>query len=151
MKRLVIPVVLVICGLVMVSCGKRFVGEQVGFAGDDWCHYAENIDDGVQRCVIKREWIEFEFQISKRENVGEYLIEGTMDLSKGTVKSANKMNEAKSRFSMLVASGGKIVDNVSFRPVYTGNIGEKMPFSIRYMREEGFSLITFYSYVQVRG
>lgn len=151
MKRFVAAAVFLSCALIFISCSKRFVGEQVGFAGDNWCHYSENINDGLQQCIIKREWIEFEFQISKGENPGEYLIAGTMDLSKGAVKSASTINDAKSRFSMLVASGGIIVDNVAFRPVFTGNIGEKMPFSIRYCREEGFSLITFYSFVQVRG
>jgi hypothetical protein len=151
MKRFAAAVVLALCTLTLASCHKRFIGDEVGFAGDNWCHYAENVDKGFKRCIIKRDWVEFDFQILKGEKAGEWLIEGTVDLSKGVVKSASSLNERKSKFSMLVASKGIIVDNVAFQPVFTGNIGDKMPFSIRYVREEGFSLITFYSYVQVRG
>lgn len=134
---------LILCSMLVVSCGKRYVGEWVGVAGGGWSHYSEKKDNGVQHYLITHEWVEFDLQISKTELPSEYLIEGTIDLSKGGAKSASQIEEAKTRFSILFASNGVIVDNVPFQPVYTGNIGSKLPFKFKYKREGGFGRFKF--------
>ncbi len=53
---------------------------------------------------------------------------------------------------MIVANEGVVVDNVSFRPITPyGGLSSKMPFTIKYIRPEGFDAVTFAWNMYVRG
>ena len=62
------------------------------------------------------------------------------------------MSEGPSRFSMIVAHDGKVIDNVAFRPKTSfGNIGQQWPFRIEYSQPEGIDAVTFSWNITIRG
>jgi hypothetical protein len=131
-----------------VSCGKQYVGYKIDHGSPVWCHYI----NGENHYTKDIGGLVFDFIIKEGQGDGEYIIDGYIDPTKGQVKSWDRMIPEKSRFSMLVANDGVIVDNISFRPITPyGGLGSKMPFTIKYISPEGFDAVTFYWNMYVRG
>lgn len=151
MRRVVLLMMGMVFGISLISCGqKRYVGERVDYSAPYWCGYSEYIYNGEKRCILDVSGVIFDFLI-KSESEDTWLIEGTIDLSRGDLKSADHIDEARTRFFMLVAKDGCIIDNVVFRPRFIGNIGQNASFKFRYTMDGGFSAITFGYNLTVKG
>lgn len=120
--------------------------------GGGICGYTESINSGEKHCRLNYGSVIFDFTIQKGEKDGEYIIDGFIDPSKGDLKSINHMVPAETRFFMLVARSGVIVDSVGFRPrAGFGNTDREWPFTIYYNQPEGFDGLSFAGQVSVRG
>ena len=152
MKKLILTVVGILIFSMLTGCGtKRYVGERVNYSGPYWCSYSEYSNNGEKSCKIEQGVMIFSFDIKKQEDTENYIIEGTIDLSKGAVKSFDRIDNAKTRFFMLVAKDGYITDNVGFRPHYFDGINNEIPFRIVYESSAGISAITFGYFLTVVG
>ena len=147
MRRFVTAVVPVMCILVLISCGKRFVGEQIEYPAEAWCEYYPGYYPAFgegKHCVLTTAHLIFDFIIKKGDAEGDFVIQGFIDATQGNLKSFNYIIEGRSRFFMLVGKVDKIVDNVSFRPkTLWSDLQNKMPFRIDYHSDEGFDKVTF--------
>jgi hypothetical protein len=62
------------------------------------------------------------------------------------------MMDTGTRFSVVVAHDGYVVDTIAFRPVSAfGGLGNNLPFNIRFTRPEGFDAVTFVWKLSMRG
>lgn len=155
MRRLSVAVILVFCALVLVSCGKRYVGQEIGYPADEWCDYHSGyypaFGEGKQ-CILNTPHMVFDFIIKKGEAEQDYVIEGFIDFSQGNIKSFDRLMDGPSRFFMLVGRGNRVIDNVSFRPrTIFGDIQKRIPFRIEYHSDEGFDKVTFGYAISVSG
>jgi hypothetical protein len=152
MKRLFLISLAAICCLVALACQKRYVGQSVDYNWHGWCKYAKYYNNGEKHCTIDSGALIFDVTIRKGEKDGEYIIEGFVDPTKGEIKSWDKMLDGPSRFSMIVAHNGKVIDNVAFRPkTVFGGMGTQWPFRINYIQPEGFDAVTFTWNIHIRG
>ena len=148
MRKLIIVLITLLCLSIMISCGKRYVGYKIDHSSPAWCQYA----NGEKRYTKDIGGLVFDFSIKEGQGDGEYIIDGFIDPTQGKVKSWDRMIPEKSRFSMLVANDGVIVDNVAFRPITPyGGLSSKIPFTIKYISPEGFDAVTFDWNLYVRG
>ena len=142
----------VLCAGLTSGCGKKYVGETVNYNWEGWCVYSEGHNSGEKHCTVPSGGLIFDFTIAKGEVEHEYIIEGYLDPTQGDVKSWDRMIPEKSRFNMIVANDGVIIDNVSFRPMSAyGGLSSRMPFAIQYNSPEGFDAVCFYWNMYVRG
>ena len=91
-----------------VSCGKQFVGRQVNT--QYWCQ----INALPATCVQMDKWFVWEYSIDKGSKENEYILIGTADGSKGGAKSIGNIVPNKSRFSLIIANNGTVIDNIPF-------------------------------------
>ena len=144
--------VLILCASMMSSCAKRYVGESISYSWNGWCHYAEYFSSGKKHCTVESGALVFDFDISKGEKRGEYLIEGTIDPTQGELKSWGHIVDSGTKFNLIVVNAGYVVDNISFRPrSATGNLGQTMSFKIQLTEPEGFDAVSFYWKMRMRG
>ena len=144
--------VVVLCLGLTLGCGKKHVGKQINYNWDGWCLYTMSDNGGEKHCKVPSGGLIFDLTITKGEAEHEYYIKGHVDPTQGHVKSWDRMIPEKSRFSMIVANDGVIIDNVSFRPVTAyGGLSSAMPFTIKYICPEGFDAIAFDWSLYVRG
>ena len=154
MRRLSLAVILFYCALVLVSCGKKYVGQEIGYPSEGWCDYHSGYYPAFgegKLCVLTTPHMVFDFIIKKGEAEGDYVIEGFVDASNGNI-SYYRLMDGPSKFFMLVGRGERIVDNVSFRPhTVFGDLQKRMPFRIEYHSDEGFDKVTFGYELSVAG
>ena len=91
-----------------VSCGKQFVGRQ--FNTQYWCQ----ITTLPSTCVQKDECFFWEYSIEKGSKQNEFILKGTADGSRGSAKSIGNIVLSESRFSLILANNGTVVDNINF-------------------------------------
>ena len=121
----------------IAACGKPYVGRAVNTFNPYWCQ-CPNLP---KTCILGDEggWFIFEFTISRTASEDTYLIEGTIDPTKGCVKSFGHLMSKDCRFSLVLASSKNsqfssiyennwiVTDNISFRPLGQ-SLSRKMPF-----------------------
>ena len=120
---------LLLSALLLAGCvgHKKYVGRTGNYYNTFWC-----ICDG-RPCKLVDECFVFEFTV--RENNGEYTVEGTIDPTKGKLKSWSTFQTKDTRFSLLLIGYDNIIfDNlpISYRP----NISRKMKFSKKFIPEK---------------
>ena len=148
MRRNIAVLTTLLCLSMTISCGKRYVGYRIDQGSPIWCHYI----NGENHYTRDIGGLVFDFTIKEGQDDGEYIIDGHIDPSQGKVKSWDRMIPEKSRFNMIVANDGVIVDNISFRPITAyGGLSSKMPFNFKYISPEGFDAVTFIWNMYVRG
>jgi hypothetical protein len=145
MRRiLAVSAALILCAGMMSGCGKRFVGQSVDYSWEGWCQYAAYFNNGEKHCTLTSGPLIFDFDISKGENEGEYLIDGYIDPTQGELTNFSQMDAIGTSFNLIVAHAGYVVDSIGFRPQnYMGNFGQKMPFRIHLQQPNGFDAVTF--------
>ena len=148
----IILAMMALCVGLISGCTKRYVGKPVNYNWEGWCVYTANDNNGEKHCRVPSGALIFDLTITKSDVQHEYIIDGFVDPTQGAVKSWDRMVGEKSRFNMVVANDGVIVDNVSFRPrTAYGGLGSKMPFTIKYTSAEGFDAVSFYWSMTIRG
>ena len=153
MKRLGIAVGLLASLFGLVSCfQKRYVGLKVNYNPNVWCRYDASANGGEKSCYIDLSKMVLEFAITKGPNPGEYIVEGTMDPTKGEFKSWSHILDKDTHFNIIIAKDGIVVDNVTFRPVTAfGELKGKLPFKIHLNQPNGFDAVTFTGEITMRG
>jgi hypothetical protein len=140
------------CFGLVAGCGKRYVGQQVNYNWEGWCLYRDYLDDGQKHCRISSGDLIFDFTITKTEKDNEYRIEGHIDPSQGAVKSWDHMVASGTHFTMVVAHEGVVIDTIAFRPRSAyGELGQDIPFTIRFLQPEGFDAVAFVWRMVMRG
>ena len=149
MKRIfAFAVVLMILAAFTSGCSKRYVGQTVNYDWDGWCRY----NRGEKHCTVSSGALVFDFDIFNGVNEGQYIVEGNIDPTQGELKSWATMVDVGTRFSLIIANDGVVVDNIGFRPKsYGGRLGNKIPFTINLTRPEGFDAVAFYWRMTVSG
>ncbi len=105
----------VISLIVFVSaCAHKYVGREVDARAPSWCSRS----DSPASCALGNpdEPYQFEFTVSEGSVEGEYIAEGTMDGSEGSLKSITALVESESRFGLVLAKDGVVVDYIAFSP-----------------------------------
>lgn len=94
----------------------------------------------------------FNFTITKSDVEQEYILDGFIDPTQGDLKSWANMMDTGTHFSMIVANEGHVIDAVSFRPVSAyGELGNTMPFHIKFTQPDGFDAVAFAWRMRMRG
>ena len=111
--------------IIACSLPKPYVGEKYNTLF--WCHCTDYPKD----CVQKTEYFVYEYTVSEGETGDEYIIQGTMDGSGGSVKSWSSIVHNESQFRILLANDSVVVDNIPFRPMGDRLTG-KIPFKTNF-------------------
>lgn len=153
MRRALTVGAIMICCLGFVSgCSKRFVGQPINYNWEGWCLYDADLNAGEKHCRLPSGALIFDFTITRSENENDYLIDGHIDPTQGEIKSWGHMMDTGTRFSVVVANDGYVIDTISFRPVSAyGGLGNKLPFNIRFTNPEGFDAVAFVWKMSIRG
>ena len=138
--------VLVSIIFLLVSSGcslkKPYVGLQVNT--NDWVKYSSG-----EKINFETDAADFELTITKTEEEGEYLLEGIMDGSDGSLKSIHHLVIRECRFSLILAKDNVVVDNVSFFPQGTDHT-HKLPYKKKF-KTVSFDSVTITYEMSVRG
>jgi hypothetical protein len=126
------------------SCNlkKPYVGLEVNTA--NWPKYLSG-----EMITFETDHAVFELTITETNEDGEYLLQGTMDGSGGSLKSIGSLVTNQSRFSLLLSKNNVVVDNVSFFPLGTDYLN-KLPFK-KTFKTVPFDSITLTYQISVRG
>jgi|GEM_PF-6829014 len=133
----VIPLILLT--LVIVNCGKRYVGKTTNFNHPAW-HRVKALPCTGRVSGIGP--LDVNFTIERAEAPGAYLVRGQFDPSQGSAKSWARIIPEKSRFSMLVSSGGMIVDNIRFM-VQGESLSRPLPFTFEFTADYEIDAVAF--------
>ena len=137
-------IISVVCFLLGTGCSikKPYVGEK--YNTKYWPKYASG-----KKLTCNEEVAVFIFTITKTDVDKEYYVEGTMDGSKGVVKSIDHLVPAKCRYYLVFAKNGVIINSCSFRPLGVDHT-HKLPFRKRFVSEPFDSVAVTYK-IHVRG
>lgn len=124
------------------GCAKEYVGKRVNTS--EWIIYSP----GQKRNFFTGHFV-FEIKITETGSDGEYFLEGTLDGTRGSLKSFNHLVIHECRFYILLAKDNVIVDNISFFPKGSDH-RNKLPFS-RKFKTTYFDSYTIGYEVSVRG
>ena len=91
-----------------LACAKQYVGKQFNTSG--W----SQIYRLPANCTQTDEWFVWKFSIEKGSKENEYILIGTADGSRGGAKSIGNIVPNKSRFSLIIANNGTVIDNIPF-------------------------------------
>jgi hypothetical protein len=129
-----------------VSCGKEFVGRQVNTNTQYWCQ----INALLSTCAQEDKWFVWEYSIEKGSKENEYILKGTADGSRGGAKSIGNIVLSESRFSLILANNGTVVDNINFR--LGGNeINAPVSFKKIFECQSSFNAATIFWSAKVQG
>jgi len=122
-KRGLILLLVLILLLILSACTipKRFVGLKVDYRDPIFCE-CYNLP---ATCTTKTGDFRFEFELSESNVSGEYIIKGGATFV-GT-GAPRRLNKAESRFFLLNASNGVIIDNLSLN-VAGSDPSARLPF-----------------------
>lgn len=118
------------------SLPKRYVGMEVDTT--NWPQYRSG-----EKIVFPTEAVTFEITITEAQEDGVYTLEGTMDGSRGSVKSIDHLIVHECSFSLILAYNGVVVDNISFFPQGTDHT-HKLPFKRKFKTGPFDSIIIGY-------
>ncbi|MCP4691454.1 MAG: hypothetical protein GY859_25645 [Desulfobacterales bacterium] len=129
------------------GCAHKYVGRDVNVNTPFWC----SSPDLPVSCVMgdQGEAFVFEFTTSRGGVEGEYVVEGTIDGTEGTLKSIDALVRSDCRFGLVLAKDGVVIDYIAFSPdgVY---LSRKIPFK-KTFTSEPFDAITITYNVLARG
>ena len=133
-----------LCFALATGCSfrKPYVGRSVD--SSSWPQYFSG-----KKFIFNTSVAVFEFTINETEVNGEYFLEGTMDGSRGSLKSINNLVTKDCRFYLLLAKDNVIVDSVSFSPLGADHT-HKLPFSKRF-KADPFDSVNITGKVAARG
>ena len=127
-----------------LACGKQYVGMQVNTSG--W----SQIYQLPAYCMQNDKWFVWKYSIEKGSKENEYILMGTADGSKGGAKSVGNLVLNESRFSLILANYGTVVDNISF--VLRGSdITSPIPFEKKFECQSPFNAATIFWSAKVQG
>ncbi len=145
MNKKIRMIACLMASILMVS-GCKLLNPYVGRTVDtkSWYKYENNMSytDLSDAVTIK-------FSISESNEPGEYNLEGTLDGSKGSLKSIDHLVTQDSNFFLLLAKDNVIVECVAFIPRGLDHT-HKLPFK-RSFKSEQFDSISIGYTMSVRG
>jgi hypothetical protein len=147
MKKGVVIVSLIAACLILFACGKRYVGQIVNTKAPAW-HRVGTLPD--QGHIANVGPLVVDFQIETGDGPGNYIVTGEFDASTGSAKSWSNILPEKSKFSMLIASEGMVVDNISFL-VRGENLNQPLPFRITFHCDKPIEAVAFWYQFYMRG
>ncbi|MCP4116566.1 MAG: hypothetical protein GY737_14365 [Desulfobacteraceae bacterium] len=130
--------------LILTGCvgHKKYVGRTADYNNGFWC-----MCDG-KPCKVADEYFVFEYTIL--ENNGEYTVEGTIDPTKGRLKSWSVFQKQGTHFNLLlIGSDHVIFDSCPIN--YIPNLSRKMNFSKTLTPEKEIKAIAITWECSVRG
>lgn len=148
MKKVALLTVLIVCSMALISCGKRYVGLTVDTRSNPyWCNISSlpyTCRNGTEKdiCIVNS-------TIAKGTAEGRYIAEGVVDFSQGTFKSWGNLQDAGTRFAIVLAKDGVIVDTHSFM-LRTMGSAKEVPFSVDFECPGGFDAVTFVGEATIR-
>lgn len=130
----------------VLASGCIFKKPYVGLTVDtrNWERYLPGLTHYIQT-----DHFEFEIKIIETGNEGEYFLEGTLDGTRGSLKSINSLVVEDCRFSIVLAKNNVVVDNLVFFPIGSDH-RTTLPFS-RTFQTVPFDSFTLTYEVSVRG
>jgi hypothetical protein len=123
--------------MIMVSCGKLYVGRQVNSYTQHWCR----VNTLPESCKLTDEWFIWKFTIEEGKMGNEYIIKGTADLSQGDVWSYNIISSTESKFFFVLSNDNVVVDSIVFRLV-SDKVGKSISFKRTFVFEGPFDAIS---------
>ena len=148
MKKVALLIVLIFCSLAWVSCGKQYVGKTVNTKTNPyWCNIKSlpcSYHSGSDRdiCIV-------DSTISEGSTEGSYIAEGVVDFSKGSFKSWGNLQDNGTKFFIVLAKNGVIVDTHSFM-LRTMGSAKEVPFSVDFECPGGFDAISYIGVASIR-
>jgi hypothetical protein len=147
MKRKTAIVSLIVICMIFVACGKRFVGRLVDTNHPAW-HQVRDLPDHGR--ITDMGPLDVDFTIASGANPGDYIVTGEFDASAGSAKSWSYVYPSKSKFSLLIASEGMVVDNISFM-IREESLSRPLPFKIEFHCDKPIEAIAFWYNFYMRG
>lgn len=129
-----------------VSCTKQFVGRHVNTDAQFW----SQINALPSTCEQSDQWFVWKYTIEKGQSENEYVLKGTADPSRGGAKSFSNIVGHESKFSLILANNGTVVDNIRFR-LSGGSMGRPISFNRKFECEMPFDSGAIYWEAKVRG
>ena len=127
-----------------LACGKQHVGMNYNTSG--W----SQIYQLPAKCTQNDKWFVWEFSIEKGSKENEYIFIGTADGSKRGAKSVGNLVIAESRFSLILANNGTVVDNIPFR-LRGRDISSPIPFEKKFECQSSFNAAAIFWSAKVQG
>ena len=127
-----------------LACGKQYVGMQVNTSG--W----SQIYQLPAKCTQYDQWFVWKYSIEKGSKENEYTLIGTADGSRGGAKSVGNIVLAESRFSLILANNGTVVDNIPFR-LRGGDINAPIPFEKKFECQSSFNAAAIFWSAKAQG
>ncbi len=133
--------------IIITACvtSKRYVGTKVNVNSGHWCKF-ENFPAS---CFQEDNAFLWEYTISKGNNEGEYILEGTMDGSSGSLKSFSRMQTSECDFAVILVKDNVVIDYIRFSPIGT-DVSAKNRFS-RTLKTAPFDAVVIDWKVRVSG
>ena len=147
MKRIIVRLGLIVIGITLVACGKPFVGQLVNINAPAW-HRIDGLPDHGRISNVGP--LEVDFSIESGESPDTYIVTGAFDASRGSAKSWSYVMSEKSKFSLLIASEGMVVDNIRFM-IRESNLNRPLPFRIEFHCDKSIEAIAFWYQFYMRG
>jgi hypothetical protein len=127
-----------------LACGKQHVGMQYNTSG--W----SQIYQLPAKCTQNDQWFVWEYSIEKGSKENEYILIGTADGSKKGAKSIGNIVLAESRFSLILANNGTVVDNITFL-LRGWDISSPIPFKKKFECQSSFNSAAIFWSAKVQG
>jgi hypothetical protein len=127
-----------------LACGKQYVGMQVNTSG--W----SQIYQLPAKCSQYDQWFVWKYSIEKDSKENEYTLIGTAHGSRGGAKSVGNIVIAESRFSLILANNGTVVDNIPFR-LRGGDINAPIPFEKKFECQSSFNAAAIFWSAKAQG
>ena len=126
-----------------LACGKQHVGMHYNTSG--WTQIYRLPANGTQT----DQWFFWKFTIERGSKENEYILIGTADGSRGSAKSVGNIVPNKSRFSLILANNGTVVDNIPFMLSGT-DVNAPISFKRKFECQSPFNaaIIDWSAYVQ---
>ena len=127
-----------------LACGKQYVGMHYNTSG--W----SQIYQLPAKCTQNDQWFVWKYSIEKGSKENEYILKGTADGSRGGAKSVGNIVLSESRFSLILANNGTVVENINFR--LRGNeINAPVSFKKIFECQSSFNAATIFWSATVQG
>ncbi len=127
-----------------LACGKQHVGMQYNTSG--W----SQIYQLPAKCTQNDQWFVWEYSIEKGSKENEYILIGTADGSKKGAKSVGNLVLNESRFSLILANNGTVVDNITFL-LRGWDISSPIPFKKKFECQSSFNSAAIFWSAKVQG
>ena len=127
-----------------LACAKQYEGKH--YNTSRW----SQIYQLPAKCTQTDKWFDWKFSIEKGSKINEFILIGTADGSKKDAKSFTHIVLEKSKFSLILANNGTVVDNISFHLIGT-DINSPISFKRRFECQSSFDAAAIFWKAWVRG
>lgn len=132
----------------IAACAKEYVGRRVSYGNSFWCQFHSL----PHNCTQVDDWLTIKYDLKTSGN-GRYLLIGEMHYKGSTgfssISTRSHPDYPPSRFMLILANGGVIVDQIAFTP-QSYDLSSTIPFERKFESQTPFDAAMIYYQMTVR-